>query len=612
MSTDLDTLAEAAQQLRVDSVRASGAAGSGHPTSALSAAELMAVLAGRHLRYDFSEPDNPNNDRLIFSKGHATPLLYALYKLAGAISDDELMTYREAGSRLEGHPVPTLPWVDVATGSLGQGLPLGAGLAQTLAQLDRVGSRVWVLCGDSEMAEGSMWEAFEHAAFEELGNLTAIIDVNRLGQTRETRHGWDLDAYVARARAFGWQALDVDGHDVAAVDEAYRQAAETADGPTVVVARTVKGKGVSSVEDATGKHGKPLPDTDEAVAELGGTRDLRVPVAAPDTDAKPHTFPTGGAELPAWEVGDEVATRQAYGEALTALGRGRGDVVALDGEVANSTKSEVFAQGLPERYLEMFIAEQQMIATAVALQTRGWRPFTSTFAAFTSRAADFVRMGAISRASFCVTGSHAGVAIGEDGPSQMGLEDLAMFRAIHGSTVVCPCDANQTAALLPQLADRDGICYLRTMRGATPVLYPAGESFPIGGSRVLRSSDDDAVTLVGAGVTVHEALAAADRLADEGVAARVIDCYSLEPVDAETLRGAAAATGGRVISVEDHRPEGGLGEAVLAALAGDDARVQVLAVRHMPGSAPPGAQLAAAGIDAAHIAAAAREELALV
>jgi transketolase len=612
MSTDLDTLAEAAQQLRVDSVRASGAAGSGHPTSALSAAELMAVLAGRHLRYDFSEPDNPNNDRLIFSKGHATPLLYALYKLAGAISDDELMTYREAGSRLEGHPVPTLPWVDVATGSLGQGLPLGAGLAQTLAQLDRVGSRVWVLCGDSEMAEGSMWEAFEHAAFEELGNLTAIIDVNRLGQTRETRHGWDLDAYVARARAFGWQALDVDGHDVAAVDEAYRQAAETADGPTVVVARTVKGKGVSSVEDATGKHGKPLPDTDEAVAELGGTRDLRVPVAAPDTDAKPHTFPTGGAELPAWEVGDEVATRQAYGEALTALGRGRGDVVALDGEVSNSTKSEVFAQGLPERYLEMFIAEQQMIATAVALQTRGWRPFTSTFAAFTSRAADFVRMGAISRASFCVTGSHAGVAIGEDGPSQMGLEDLAMFRAIHGSTVVCPCDANQTAALLPQLADRDGICYLRTMRGATPVLYPAGESFPIGGSRVLRSSDDDAVTLVGAGVTVHEALAAADRLADEGVAARVIDCYSLEPVDAETLRGAAAATGGRVISVEDHRPEGGLGEAVLAALAGDDARVQVLAVRHMPGSAPPGAQLAAAGIDAAHIAAAAREELALV
>lgn len=606
MSSDLDTLAEVAQQLRVDAVRASGAAGSGHPTSALSAAELMAVLAGRHWRYDFNDPDNPNNDRLIFSKGHATPLLYALYKAAGAIDDDELLAYRKAGSRLEGHPVPTLPWVDVATGSLGQGLPLGVGLGLTAQRLEGLNSRVWVLCGDSEMAEGSIWEAFEHAAFERLAGVTAIIDVNRLGQTRATRHGWNLDAYVARAQAFGWQALTVDGHDVAAVDEAYQQAARTTGQPTVIVARTVKGKGVSSVEDALGKHGKVLPSTEDAVAELGGYRDIGVRVSPPETDAKPHTFPTGQAQLPTWELGDEAATREAYGEALAALGQMRGDVIALDGEVSNSTKSELFAEAVPERYLEMFIAEQQMIATAVAAQTRGWRPFASTFAAFTTRAVDFVRMGAISRASFCVTGSHAGVAIGEDGPSQMGLEDLSVFRAINGSTVVCPCDANQTAALLPQLGDRDGICYLRTARGKTPVIYPPGETFPIGGARVLRASDDDAVTIAAAGVTVHEALAAADELAGEGIAARVVDCYSVKPLDSETLRAAAAATGGRVITVEDHYPEGGLGEAVLATLAEDDITARLLAVRHMPGSATPAEQLAAAGIDAAHIAETAR------
>lgn len=606
MSSDLDTLADVAQQLRVDAVRASGAAGSGHPTSALSAAELIAVLAGRHLRYDFAEPDNPNNDRLIFSKGHATPLLYALYRAAGAIDDDDLLTYRKAGSRLEGHPVPTLPWVDVATGSLGQGLPLGVGMAQSAQQLEGLDYRVWVLCGDSEMAEGSMWEAFEHAAFQGLDNVTAILDVNRLGQTRETRHGWDLDAYVARAQAFGWQALTVDGHDPAAVDEAYQQAARTADRPTVVVAQTVKGKGVSSVENELGKHGKVLPSTEDAVAELGGERDLRLDVATPDTDAKPHAFATGQADLPVWEIGDEAATREAYGAALAALGQQRGDVIGLDGEVSNSTKSELFADAVPERYLEMFIAEQQMIATAVAAQTRGWRPFASTFAAFTSRAADFVRMGAISRASFCVTGSHAGVAIGEDGPSQMGLEDLSLFRAVNGSTVVCPSDANQTAALLPQLADRDGISYLRTARSKTPVLYAAGEEFPIGGARVLRASDGDVVTIAATGVTVHEALAAADQLDADGLAARVVDCYSVKPLDTETLRTAAAATGGRVITVEDHYPEGGLGEAVLAALAEDDISARLLAVRHMPGSATPAEQLAAAGIDAAHIAETAR------
>ncbi|GAA5113750.1 transketolase [Haloechinothrix salitolerans] len=606
MTTDLDTLTDVARQLRVDSVRASGAAGSGHPTSSLSAADLAVVLAARHFRYDFAAPDNPNNDHLIFSKGHASPLLYALYKAVGAIDDDELLTFRKAGSRLEGHPAPVLPWVDVATGSLGQGLPIAVGLALCGKRLDRLGYRVWVLCGDGEMAEGSMWEAFEHAAHENLDNLTAIIDVNRLGQTGETMHGWDVEAYAARARACGWHAITVDGHDMRAIDDAYR-AATTSGRPTVIVARTVKGKGVAEVENATGKHGKPLPDTDAAVAELGGYRDVRISAERPDVDAAPHVFATEEAELPTWRVGDEVATREAYGEALAALGRRRGDIVALDGEVSNSTKSELFAKAVPERYLEMYIAEQQMFATAIALQVRGWRPFVSTFAAFTARAFDFTRMAAISRANFCVTGSHAGVAIGEDGPSQMGLEDIAAFRAVHGSTVIYPCDANQTAALLARLIDRDGIRYLRTNRGKTPVIYPADEEFRIGHARVLRASDADDVTIVAAGVTVHEALAAAERLTEDGIAARVIDCYSVKPIDVETLTAAAGAAGGRVLTVEDHFPEGGLGEAVLTALAGVDAHVRQLAVREMPGSATPEEQLRFQGIDAAGIATAARD-----
>ncbi|MQA17392.1 MAG: transketolase, partial [Pseudonocardiaceae bacterium] len=341
-----------------------------------------------------------------------------------------------------------------------------------------------------------------------------IIDVNRLGQTGETMYGWDLDVYADRARAFGCHAITIDGHDFRAIDDAYREAAATIGRPTVIVARTVKGRGVADVENETGKHGKPLPDTDAAVAELGGRRDLRISPASPSAGTEPQVFAAGQSESPVWQLGDEIATREAYGEALAALGRSRGDVVALDGEVSNSTKSEIFANAVPERYLEMFIAEQQMIATAVALHIRGWRPFVSTFAAFTARASDFTRMAAVSRAGFCVTGSHAGVAIGEDGPSQMGLEDIAAFRAVHGSTVVYPCDANQTAALLPQLADRDGIRYLRTARGETPVIYSADQEFHIGGSRVLRAGESDNVTIVAAGVTVHEALSAAEQLAE--------------------------------------------------------------------------------------------------
>jgi transketolase len=605
--TAADRRRELGQQFRVEGIRMAAAAKSGHPTSAMSAADLMAVLVDGFLRYDVSNPKSPANDRLVFSKGHASTLLYSIYHAAGAITDDELMTYRMHGSKLEGHPTPVLPWVDVATGSLGQGLPIGVGMALAAKHLEHVGSRVWVLCGDSEMAEGSMWEAFEHAAHYELDNLTAILDVNRLGQRGETMVGWDLDVYRARAEAFGWNAIEVDGHDVEAIDDAYRRAVETRGKPTVVIARTVKGKGVEAVENVNGWHGKPLDDPEAAIEELGGDRNIRIEVAKPDVEVRARPGP-GTLELPRYELGEEVATRKAYGEALAALGAARPDIVALDGEVSNSTFAEIFAKAHPERYFEMYIAEQQLIAAAVGLQAVGWRPFASTFAAFLSRAYDFVRMSAISRATFSLSGSHAGVSIGEDGPSQMALEDIAALRAVHGSTVLHPCDANQTARLVATMADTRGISYIRTLRPATPVLYSPDEEFEIGGSRVLRSSEDDEVALIGAGITVHEALKAAGTLAEEGVAARVVDLYSIKPLDRETLRAAAEATGGRLITVEDHWPEGGLGDAVAAALADSDEppRVVKLAVRDMPTSGKPEELLADAGIDASHIADAAR------
>jgi transketolase len=605
--TDVDRRHELAQQLRVDSVRMAAAAGSGHPTSAMSAADLLAVLVDGYLRYDFDVPKSPANDRLVFSKGHASTLLYAIYRASGAISEEEMLTYRKFGSRLEGHPTPVLPWVDVASGSLGQGLPIGVGMALAGKRLDRLPYRVWVLCGDSELAEGSMWEAFEHAAHYELDNLTAILDVNRLGQRGETMVGWDLDVYAERARAFGWHAVVLDGHDLEEIDAAFTEAAATSGRPTALIARTIKGKGVAAVENVNGFHGRPLDDPEAAIAELGGLRDVQVSVAKPEP-GQAHRFPTGELALPRYELGSEVATRRVYGEALAALGTARGDIVALDGEVSNSTYAEIFAKAHPERYFEMYIAEQQLVAAAVGLQARGWRPFASTFAAFLSRAYDIVRMAAISRASFVLSGSHAGVSIGEDGPSQMALEDIAAFRAVHGSVVLHPCDGNQTAKLVAALADHEGIGYVRTLRPATPVLYGPDEEFEIGGSRVVRSSEDDAVTIVGAGITVHEALAAADTLADEGIAARVIDLYSIKPLDRATLLTACEATDGRLVTVEDHWPEGGLGEAVATALAetGEHVRISTLAVRGMPSSGKPAEVLAAAGIDAAAIAAAAR------
>jgi transketolase len=604
---DVTELRELGQQFRVDSIRCAAAAKSGHPTSGMSAADLMAVLVANHLRYDFADPKNAGNDRLVFSKGHASTLLYAIFRAAGAITDEELLQYRSFGSILEGHPTPLIPWVDVATGSLGQGLPIGVGMALAGKYLDRLPSRVWVLCGDSEMAEGSMWEAFEHAAHYELDNLTAIIDVNRLGQRGETMVGWDVDVYRDRAHAFGWETIEIDGHDVEAIDRAYTEAASSSGKPTVVIARTIKGKGVKAVENQPGWHGKPLDDPDAAIEELGGVRNIQVDVAKP-AEGEAHSFGGGELELPRYEVGDEVATRKAYGEALAALGAARGDVVALDGEVGNSTFAEIFAKAHPDRYFEMYIAEQQLLAAAVGLQARGWNAFASTFAAFFSRAYDFIRMAAISRANLRLAGSHAGISIGEDGPSQMALEDIASLRAIHSSTVLHPCDANQTAKLVAAMADTPGIVFLRTLRPNTPVIYDADEEFAIGGSRVVRSSDEDDVTLVGAGVTVHEALKAAEALEGEGISARVIDLYSIKPIDADTLQAAAEATG-RIVTVEDHFPEGGVGEAVIAALADSDERPRVvqLAVREMPRSGKAEELLSAYGIDAEHIAEAARK-----
>jgi transketolase len=610
---DLETVAEVAAQLRVDSVRSSTSAGSGHPTSSMSAADLLAVLISRHLRYDWDSPDNPRNDHLVFSKGHASPLLYSVFRAVGVVGEDELLNgYRRFDQRLEGHPTPELPWVDVATGSLGQGLPDGVGIALAGKYLDKLPYRVWVLCGDSEFAEGSIWEALDKASHYKLSNLVAILDVNRLGQRGETDLGWDTEAYRRRAEAFGARVLVIDGHDLDAIDEAFTTAEDTSgEQPTVIIAKTVKGKGFSEVEDSPDWHGKPFPEdmAERAIKELGGERDVQVRGPRPDSDdgGLPPREAAKSPELPRFEVGEKVATRKAYGEALAALGAADPAVVALDAEVSNSTYANKFAGEFPDRYFEMFIAEQQLVAAATGLGVRGYKPFASTFAAFLTRAYDFIRMGAISRADLRLSGSHAGVEIGADGPSQMALEDLAMLRAVHGSTVLYPSDATSAAALVAQMASLSGVSYLRTTRGAYPVLYGPEQDFPVGGSKTLRDGDD--VLLVGAGVTLHACLAAADQLESEGIHARVIDCYSLKPIDEAGLRAASEATGGRLVVVEDHHPEGGLGSAVVDALLGagkTTLQLKHLAVRGMPGSGTGEELMAWAGIDAAAIADAAR------
>jgi transketolase len=593
---------EVAAQLGVDSIRSSTAAGSGHPTSSLSAAHLLAVLWSDHLRYDVADPKNLANDRFVLSKGHASPLMFSVLKAVGAITDEQLLTFRRFGSPVQGHPVPLpeMPWIDVATGSLGQGLPIALGMALAM-KMDAIPARVWCLMGDSEVAEGSVWEAMENASHHGADNLIGIIDVNRLGQRGPTMLEWDLDAYAARARSFGWHPIEVDGHDVAAIDAAYAEA-EGADRPAVVIAKTEKGHGVSFLANREGWHGKALSEeeAEKAIAELGGPRDVSVTPPKPETGVSPRAD-APNVVLPVYA--EAIATRKAFGETLAALAV-RGDVVAIDGEVANSTHTEDLEKVAPDRFVESYIAEQNMLGMAVGMQALGKVVFPATFAAFLTRAYDFIRMAAISRANLRLSGSHAGVSIGEDGPSQMALEDLAMMRAVHGSTVLYPCDGNSTARLVAAMADLPGISYIRTTREKTPALYDDHEDFPIGGSKTLRSSNADRVTLVGAGITLHEALEAARSLEAEGISVRVVDCYSIKPIDAETLRDAVSQTG-LLVTVEDHWSEGGLGDAVLAALAvgGDlSGRVVKVAVTQMPGSGTPEELRDWAGISASAIA----------
>ncbi len=606
---DVAFLRDLGQQLRVDGIRASTRAGSGHPTSSMSASDLLAVLVARHLHYDWQNPRLDNNDHLIFSKGHASPLIYAVFKACGAIDDAELMTYRTNASRLQGHPTPILPWVDVATGSLGQGLPVAVGVALAGRAVDRLPFHVWTVCGDSEIAEGSIWEGLDKAAHYGLRNLTAIVDVNRLGQRGPTEFEWDMAVYQSRVEAFGCRALVIDGHDIEQIDEALRSARAEPERPTVILARTVKGKGFREIENKDNWHGKALPPdmAERAIAELGGVRNLRVDTPRPEPGDSAVRRGGGGVTitLPTYGRDDRVATRKAYGDALTALGA-RPDVVALDGEVSNSTHADEFKKAYPERFFEMYIAEQQLVASTVGMAVRRLVPFASTFAAFFSRAYDFVRMAGVSGADIRLVGSHAGCEIGADGPSQMALEDLASMRAVHSSTVLYPSDPVSTAKLVLRMAETDGIVYMRTTRGAYPTLYDNGEDFTVGGSKMVRSSAADAVTLIGAGVTLHHCLEAAERLAADGVRCRVIDLYSIKPVDVGTLREASAATGGRFVVAEDHYPEGGIAAAVLEALSGDERppRLTHLAVRGLPGSGTPAELMAAAGIDADAIVAA--------
>jgi transketolase len=574
---------------------------------------MTALLFGGVFRADLDDPKSPANDRLIFSKGHASPLFYSLYAAAGKISVDELMSLRKLGSRIEGHPTMRFPYTEAATGSLGQGLSVGLGEALA-ARLDGSASRVFVLLGDGELAEGSNWEAAALAAHHEAGNLIAIADINKFGQSDPTMDEHHIDVYKKKFAAFGWKVVVVDGHNFGQILRAYKTLTTTGkDQPKIIIAKTLKGKGIAGVENKPNWHGKPLPAdmAEVALKKLGKIdEDLRGTVARPKSTRKTKSTTITTVVYSPYQLGAEVATRKAYGTGLVALGEADERVVALDGDVKNSTFAEMFAQKYPKRFFEMFIAEQNMVGAALGLAQRGYHPYVSTFAAFFSRAFDQIRMAAISEASMTLVGSHVGVSIGEDGSSQMGLEDLAMFRTIFGSTVLYPADAVATERLLAATRTLPGISYVRTTRMATPVIYKSTEKFPIGGSKTVRSSDSDVITIVGAGVTLFEALRAADQLKDKGINVRVIDCYSVKPIDAVTLKMAASETKA-IIVVEDHWAEGGLGDAVLSALA-DEPKVPVykLAVTTMPHSGKPEELLRAAGIDAEAITAAVQRVLA--
>ncbi|MEE2792267.1 MAG: transketolase [Acidobacteriota bacterium] len=610
-SSQIPALRNIAARLRIESIRATSAAGSGHPTSCCSAAEIVAALFFGQMRFDPQDPENQHNDRFVLSKGHAAPVLYAAWAEAGVIDSAQLPSLRRSDSDLEGHPTPRLPFVDVATGSLGQGICAAVGIALNAR---RIGSlyRTYTLLGDGESAEGSVWEAAQAAARFGLDNLCAIIDVNALGQSQATQYGHDMAAYEQRWRAFGWHALVVDGHDLAALLDAMEEAARTTGRPTMILARTLKGKGISFIEGRDGWHGKPLKDDDlqRALKELEDQ--VGPEVANPAIPAPPGREGDNNAlggkavQLPDYEIGNKVATREAYGAALAALGSVDPRVVVLDADVKNSTFSDKFEQQHPERFYQTYIAEQVMVGAALGLASRGAIPFPSTFACFLTRAADFIRMGGIGNVNVKFAGSHAGVSIGEDGPSQMALEDLGMMRAVPGCVVLYPCDGVSASKLVVASAAHDGMTYMRTSRPKTPVIYTETEEFTIGGSKVLRTSPGDVATVVAAGVTVFEALAAYDELREDGIHFRVIDAYSVQPIDEDTLVSAALETGGRLITVEDHYAPGGLGDAVSDVVASHGITVQRLAVREVPRSGPSADLLDRFGISYHQIAAAVR------
>ena len=608
-------LQQVATRLRIASVRATSVAGSGHPSSCCSAADLVAALFFGHMRFDARRPQDDDNDRFVLSKGHAAPLLYAAWAEAGFVPADDLLRLRRIDSDLEGHPTPRLPFVDVATGSLGQGICAAVGIALNARRIASA-YRTYVLIGDGESAEGSVWEAAQVADRHRLDNLCAITDVNGYGQSRATQWGHDMEAYRDRWLAFGWHAIVVDGHDIGAVLAALEEAAATAARPTMVLARTVKGRGVPAIEGKDGWHGKPIPsgaDLDAALAELERRLAPGAPPVAPPPPrrtARPSVeVPAAPPAPPDYAPGTAVATRTAYGRALAALAAVDPRVVALDADVSNSTFSQTFERAHADRFFETYIAEQAMIGAAMGLASRGAIPFPSTFAAFLTRASDFIRMAGIGRMNIKIAGSHAGVSIGEDGPSQMALEDLAMMRAVPGCAVLYPCDGVSAERLVEAAARHDGMVYLRTTRPRTPVIYTAADEFTVGGSQVVRASADDAATVVAAGVTLFEALRAHDELAAEGIAVRVIDAYSVQPIDRGTLLAAARATGGCVLTVEDHYVAGGLGDAVSEAVAADGVAVDRLAVRETPRSGRSEELLDRYGISASHIVRAVRRRV---
>lgn len=610
-SARVSALVNIATQLRIDSVRATSEAGSGHPSTCCSAADLVSALFFAEMRYDAASPQNPDNDRFVLSKGHAAPLLYAAWAEAGYLRREDLLTLRRLDSDLEGHPTPRLPFVDVATGSLGQGLCAGVGIALNARRI-KSDYRTYVLLGDGECAEGSVWEAGDVAAHERLDTICGITDVNALGQSMPTQWQHNMEALATRWRAFGWHAIVIDGHDMTAILEALDEARRTKGRPTMILARTLKGKGLKAIEGQNGWHGKALKkgaELDAAIAELEAQfvvdDEPKPKPQAPSVVSRPAPV-RGGVGTPAYALGELVATREAYGAALAKLGASDERIVALDADVKNSTFSDKFEQKCPERFYQNFIAEQVMIGAAMGLASRGAIPFPSTFAAFLTRAADFIRMAAISGVNVKMAGSHAGVSIGEDGASQMALEDLAMMRAQPNIAVIYPCDAMSTERLLESAAYHVGPVYMRTSRPKTPVIYGPDETFPIGGLKVLRQSGSDVATVVGAGVTVFEALKAHDELKAAGISIRVVDLYSLQPIDAASLARCARETGGRVITVEDHYAAGGVGDAVASAVAGEGVTVTRLAVREIPHSGTPEELVDRYGISARHIVTAVR------